>query len=195
MKTITMKPISWTAILAGALVGVGVNFLLNLLALGLAMACFSVALSGKTEFSFFGFMWFWFSAILAMFTTGWVAGILTPPLLPHRAWGILYGFLAWALLLIITVIIITNMIQFTAFHGNFTSNLVAVKLTNNAPMLTETVSGKVANAPLSINLELGKKVIVLNAFLTFLLFCTGGIASCIGGYLGYQPLVPLEKES
>lgn len=178
--------ISWTAIFSGAVIGVGLNFLLNLLTLGLALSCFSIALSGKTEFSLVGFLCFCVSAMIAMFTTGWIAGKLTPRVLLHPAWGILYGFLAWSVLLIITIILITNMIQYTAFHSNFSSNLTAIKITNNAPMLTQTVADTITNSPLSINVELGKKVIILNALLTFILFFLGGLSSCLGGYLGYR---------
>ncbi|STX28998.1 Uncharacterised protein [Legionella beliardensis] len=174
--------ITWSAIFSAAIAGVGLNFLLNLLALALGIASFTIRLSGKIEFSLWGLICFCIAAVIAMFSTGWLAGRLSYPTL-NRFWGIFIGFLAWALLLIMTIILITNMIQFTIFHANFTSSLVAIKITNDAPMLTEIfLSGK---APLSVTLEEDKKVIVLNALITFIMFCVGALASCIGGYLGY----------
>lgn len=117
-----------------------------------------------------------------MFSTGWLAGRLSYPTL-KRIWGCFIGFLAWAFLLIITIILITNMIQFAVFHANFTSSLVAIKITNDAPMLTEIfLEGK---APISVASEVDKKVIILNALITFIMFGLGAIASCLGGYLGY----------
>ncbi|RUQ84973.1 hypothetical protein [Legionella septentrionalis] len=117
------SPVSWSAILAGAIAGVGLNFLLNLLALGLGIVSFSVTWSGRTDFSLLGFLFFCFAAVIAMFLTGWIAGRLTPAGWA-RYWGVLIGFLAWSVLLIFTLMLITNMIQYSAFHTNFTSNLV-----------------------------------------------------------------------
>jgi hypothetical protein len=177
--------ISWSAVYAGAITGVGLNFLMNLLALGLGLASFSVSVSGETRFSGWGFLSFVISALCAMFTTGWVAGKLTPHILEKRRWGLFYGFLSWSLLLIFTVILITNFIQYAAFHSNFTSNLIEIKLRNSAPMLTTTTAHAIPNSPLSLNIETHKKVITLNALLTFLLFFIGAIASALGGLLGY----------
>ncbi|KTD16049.1 hypothetical protein EAW55_04590 [Legionella jordanis] len=187
--------ISWSAILAAAIIGVGLNFLLNLLSLGLGISSFSISVQGETRFSLAGFFCFCLSAMISMFSTGWIAGRLSPCVLSQR-WGAFYGFLAWCLLLIFTIILITNMIQYSAFHSNFTSNLVAIKLTNNAPMLTQTAADIQQNTPLSINIETNKKVLTLNALLTFILFALGACASVIGGILGYRkPPSPFKKNN
>lgn len=185
MKSKPAAYISWSALYAGAISGVGLNFLMNLLALGLGLACFSVSAEGETRFSGWGFAAFIVTALITMFITGWIAGKLTPRVLQHRAWGLLYGFLSWSLLLIFTIILITNFIQYTAFHTNFTSNLIEIKLRNSAPMLTGTTSHAIPDAPLGINIETQKKVITLNALLTFLLFFIGAVASALGGLKGY----------
>lgn len=177
--------LSWSAIFAGAVAGVGLNFLLNLLSLGLGISSFSIDSEGNTFFSFAGFLCFCLAAILAMFSTGWIAGKLTPVVVKARAFGLLIGFIAWSMLLIMTIILITNMIQYAAFHSNFTSNLVAIKLTNDAPMLTETVADTRKKSPLHINIETRRKVLTLNAFLTFVLFFIGSLSGCMGGFLGY----------
>lgn len=185
MNKKTNPYISWTALYAGAIAGVGLNFLMNLLALGLGLASFSVSANGETLFSGWGFGSFIIAALCAMFTTGWIAGKFTPRILEKRAWGFLYGFLSWSLLLIFTIILITNFIQYTAFHSNFTSNLIEIKLRNSSPMLTTTTAHAVPNSPLSFNIETHKKVITLNALLTFLLFFIGATASALGGFFGY----------
>ncbi|KTC99417.1 hypothetical protein [Legionella erythra] len=177
--------LSWSAIFAGAIAGVGLNFLLNLLSLGLGISSFSIDSEGNTFFSFAGFLCFCLAAVLAMFMTGWIAGKLSPVVVKARAFGLLIGFIAWSMLLIMTIILITNMIQYAAFHSNFTSNLVAIKLTNDAPMLTETVADIKKKSPLHINIETRKKVLTLNALLTFVLFFIGALSSCAGGFLGY----------
>jgi hypothetical protein len=52
-------------------------------------------------------------------------------------------------------------------------------------MLTVTKAHSVPSSPLSFNIETHKKVIVVNALLTFFLFFIGAIASSIGGFIGY----------
>lgn len=180
--------IKWSAIFSGAVIGVGLNFLCNLLALGISLSSFSMDSSGNLSFSVFGFLGFCISAVLAMFVTGWVAGRASPPQNLSIYWGVMYGFLAWSLLLIITIILITNMIQYTSFHANFTASLVAIKISNNGPMFTETF------ADLTHGLETSKKILTLNAFLTFILFSIGGCSSCIGGYLGFSRSKKLQGE-
>jgi hypothetical protein len=178
--------LSWSALFAGALGGLGLNFLLNLLALAIGLASFSIEESGQTFFSLGGFLAFGFFAVLSMFFTGWIAGILSPRNLKRTAWGLLFGFLSWCILLVGTTILLMNMIQFAAFHSNFTSNLVAIKIQNNAPMLTETKAHSIQISPLSLNIETKKKVITVNAFLTFLFFFMGAVSSSIGGLIGHR---------
>ncbi|WP_058535189.1 hypothetical protein [Legionella saoudiensis] len=185
--------LSWSALFGGAVAGVGLNFLFNLLALTLGLACFTVTASGETLFSFWGLFGFILLSLCAMFGTGWIAGALSPKIFKNNCWGLVLGFLSWCILLIFTVILITNMIQYTSFHTNFTSNLVEVKIKSNAPMLTGTVAHNINKSPLSFNIETNKKIITLNAFLTFLLFLLGAISSSIGGYIGYKLFPDLRE--
>ena len=114
-----------------------------------------------------------------MFTTGWIAGRLTKVSFVRKQWGILYGFVAWCLSFMMTVILLMNMIQFSQFHSNFTSkNLTAIKITNNLPMMTSTQSG---------TNELNTKMISVNAYITFIFFLIGASSSALGGYIGFRP--------
>ncbi|STY31237.1 Uncharacterised protein [Legionella wadsworthii] len=189
----SISPISWTALFSGALAGVGLNFLLNLLALTIGLCSFSITASGETNLSLWGFGWFILFSLISMFTTGWVAGALSPKILKRKLWGLLIGFLSWSILLIFIIVLLTNMIQYASFHSNFTSNLVEVKIRNDSPMLTETKAHRINNSPLTFNIETHKKIITLNAFLTFLLFFTGALSSSIGGLLGYQMTPKLKR--
>ncbi|WP_133140856.1 hypothetical protein [Legionella genomosp. 1] len=178
--------LNWSALFAGAIGGVGLNFLLNLLALAIGLSSFSIAQDGSTRFSFAGYSLFCFSAFIAMFFTGWLAGKLSSGLLLKKTWGMVHGFLAWCLLLLFTVMLITNLIQYTAFHANFTSNLVGIKISANSPMVTETQSEHKGVSAIP-DTEKAKKILRINSFQTFFLFLTGALASCLGGYLGFVP--------
>lgn len=170
---------SWTAIFSAAIVGFGLNFLLNLFALAIGLSIFSEKEANQIVFSLWSFSGFIAVAFISMFATGWVAGKLTPPSYRVKWWGMLYGFIAWTVCFIMTFVLITNMLQFTYFHSSFTSKeLVAIRITNDMPMATET---KMANADLS------KKLITFNAQVTLILFITGALSSCLGGIIGYKP--------
>jgi hypothetical protein len=169
---------SWTAIFVAALIGVGLTFLLNLLSVAVGLSIFSEQTSDKITVSILGLIGFILVAVLSMFTTGWIAGRLS--ILPsvHKYWGCLYGFSAWCLSLVATIILLMNMIQFTQFHSNFTSkNLTAIKITNQIPMLTQSQGS---------NAETDTRIISLNAYVTFSFFLVGALASALGGYLGFR---------
>jgi hypothetical protein len=182
---LTNSAISWTAILAGAIVGFGLNFLLNFLGLALGLSIFTEKIHHTLAVSMSGSIAFILVAVISMFSAGWVAGRLTQHSLMRKTWGIVYGFISWSILLIMTVILITNMIQFSYFHTSFTSKeLTGIRITNQQPMLTEAQS---------VNADIKNKTITLNAQITFLIFLLGASSSCIGGYLGYRPASEEEK--
>lgn len=174
----TKKVFSWTAVFVGALAGVGLNFLLNLLSLAIGLSLFSEQTKDTLSFSSVGGLGFILVAIIAMFSTGWIAGKLTFLDSVRKRWGMLYGFISWCLCFIITVILLMNMIQFTQFHSNFTSkNITAIKISNQSPMLTETQNS---------NSEVDKRSISINASATFIFFLIGAVSSGLGGYVGFK---------
>lgn len=181
MKETKMEKIrvfSWTAVWVGALVGVGLNFLFNLMSLAIGMSIFSQQTNDTISFSSLGVIGFILVAVISMFMTGWIAGKLTIISSVRKYWGCVYGFTAWCLCLIITIILLMNMIQFTQFHSNFTSkNLTAIKITNQIPMLTESEGS---------NSETNRRLISLNAYVTFIFFLIGACSSTVGGYVGFQ---------
>ena len=174
------KVFSWTAIFVGALIGLGLTFLLNLLSLAIGMSIFTEQTNQTISFSFIGIVGFFLVAVISMFTTGWIAGKLTILSSIRKHWGFLYGFSAWCVSFIMTVILLMNTLQFTQFHSNFTSkNLTAIKISNQLPMLTQSEGS---------NAETNKKVIALNAYVTFIFFLVGAISSALGGYVGFKEI-------
>lgn len=195
-KIIRWPYISWSAIFSGVFTGFGINFLFNLCILALGISLFALNAANVTVLSYFGVSCYVLLSIITMFVTGWVAGRLTPPIF-NRLWGALIGFIAWSVLLFITIIILTNMIQFTAFHSTFTShpNMVAIRIANDSPFMTETKEKMPIQSSLDVNVEKVTKTITLNATATFLLFFLGASSSCIGGLLGYRRSKELNKLS
>lgn len=172
------KVFSWTAVFVAALIGFGLTFLLNLLSLAIGISIFTEQTKDTITFSIIGIICFVLVAIVSMFFTGWIAGKLTRLPYIQKYWGCLYGFTAWCLSFILTIILLMNTLQFTQFHSNFTSkNLTAIKISSKSPMLTQSEG---------TNSETEKKVIAINAYVAFIFFFIGACSSTVGGYTGFR---------
>ncbi len=64
---------SWTAVLAGAIVGVGISFLLNLFNLAMGISSFTMAESGVITIAIGGFIGILIATLVSTFFTGWVS--------------------------------------------------------------------------------------------------------------------------
>lgn len=172
------KVFSWTAIFVGALTGLGLTFLFNLLSLAIGISLFTQQTNDTFAFSITGIIGFFLVAFISMFVTGWIAGKLTLLSSMRKVWGCLYGFTAWCLTFIMTVILLMNTLQFIQFHSNFTSkNLTTIKISNQLPTMTQSQGS---------NAETEKKIIGLNAYVTFIFFLVGASSSTLGGYVGFK---------
>lgn len=103
-----IKRVSWGAIFAGAVVAVIVQFLLNLLGLGIGLTTLEFA-GGDDSAGGFGMaqgIWTVVSALIALFTGGWVAGRLAG--MPRKTDGALHGVVTWALTTLLTLYLLTT---------------------------------------------------------------------------------------
>lgn len=95
-----IRRISPWAVLAGAIVGVVVLFLLSLLGVGVGLATVDPApggdgTPGAGTFSIVGAIWGIITFLVALFAGGWIAGRLAGD--PKKLDGLLHGVVAWAL--------------------------------------------------------------------------------------------------
>jgi len=103
-----IKRVSWGAIFAGAVVAIVTQFLLNLLGLGLGLTTFEFV-GGDDTAGGFGMaqgIWTVVSALIALFTGGWVAGRLAG--MPRKTDGMLHGVVTWALTTLLTLYLLTT---------------------------------------------------------------------------------------
>lgn len=91
-----VKRISWGAVLAGAVVALIVQLMLNLLGLAIGFGAINLAGEGATlqNLGIGAIIWLAVTAIIAFFGGGWTAGRLAG--LPRAVDGALHGFIAWA---------------------------------------------------------------------------------------------------
>lgn len=186
-----IRRISWTAILAGAFVGIGASFLLNLLCVGIGLSAFSATKEGATVLAVGGFIGLVISAFVSMFLAGWVAGSIARPFSLGRHAGELYGFITWSVTLVLMVLLSAHIGKFVSdfsdtvivVHPN--AQVVNVTTNNAAPLVSQkTVTNPATGnttTQATVNAEKATNAMGATAFATFFLFFIGAIASTFGG--------------
>jgi hypothetical protein len=185
------KCISWSAVIAGGLVGVGLTFLVNLFSIAIGLSVFTTGKEGTTTLVLSGFIAMLVGVIAALFVAGWVAGYLGRKHRRNRQIGTLYGFLAWSVALLITASMAASMNQFVTTYYAFLSDphsTVFHTTTNEAaPAVTERTHLSSRNEPQStvtVNVEKAANALGVSLLITFFMFLLSAIASSFGGYYG-----------
>jgi uncharacterized membrane protein len=177
--------LSWRAILAGALVAIGLSFLLNLFGVGIGLSAFAIS-DTKTEalaLAFGGYIAMVVSVMIAMFVAGWVAGFIAHPKCPSGCHGILYGFLTWCLALILSIFLVSSMGRFMSYQYNALSNANVTNITMTSNDASPLVSANVGKEHTTVAVSDEKaKEMSKSVFLLFLLFFAGALSACFGGY-------------
>jgi hypothetical protein len=180
------KSISWTAVIVGTLVAIGLAFLLNLFGIAIGLAAFKTTQDG-------------ISTIVAMFVSGWVAGYLGKSHFlnhPGRCYnhnlGTLYGFVTWCLALVVTILLVSSATKFVSGYYSALSDpssiVIGTQLDTMSPIAVErkqSMQGSRFNSQQMVDKEKAAHELGMTLFATFALFFIGAISSCFGGYLGF----------
>ena len=181
----SMRCLSWSAIIFGSLVAISLSALFNLFSLSIGLSAFPVTPEGKEQFAAWGFAGLVLIAIVTMFVSGWVTGYLARSYCFKRKMGELYGFGAWALAFVVTVMLASQVGTFLNQKGymidrNFTSFQLSHQLANevnqaasSASQETTTPEAKEAATTLGIA-----------SFATFFILFIGALSASFGGRLG-----------
>ena len=187
------KCISWSAVFAGGLVGIGLTFLLNLFSVAIGATVFATSKEGIVTIVVGGFLGMLVGVIAALFVSGWVSGYLGRKYCANRHIGALYGFLAWCVTLLITVTLASNMNQFVASYyaalSNSSSTIIRTTSNEAAPVVKERTHVNTRNesqSTVTVNAEKAADALSISLFITFFLFLLGAIASCYGGFYGFK---------
>lgn len=175
-----LQYISWTAIIVGALIGIGLSFLLNLFSVAIGLSIFTVSADGLVSLAVGGFLGLVIGAVVSMFLAGFTSGWLGRSHCGKHNLGILYGFTTWSLALVMTVLLTSHVGRYIASYSNFVSNPATIIVTTNenAPMVSESpISGA-----MTVNAEKATNTIGLGAFVVFILFFISAVSSCVGAY-------------
>lgn len=86
------KRLSWSAIFFGALIALGLGFLLNLLGCAIGLSLFNLSNEGDIVISIGGLIGIITGLISSMILAGYATGYLSREYHPQRNLGIMYGF-------------------------------------------------------------------------------------------------------
>ena len=179
------KRICWTAVFAGALVAVGLGFLLNLFSAALGLSVITVNHEGTYALAIGGLIGILIGLIVSMVAAGYTAGYLGRNFCPKRNFGILYGFITWSLALLISAVITVHINQYTMTYAN-AMNRTAVVSTNQTadqPANQTANPSSMTSAPRNQNaapIVVTPDSLALSAFIIFVLFFIGAISTCAG---------------
>lgn len=203
-KCCRIKCISWSAIIIGALVALGLGFLMNLFGVSIGLSAFTTSSEGVKTLAIGGYFGLLIGTIIIMFVSGWIAGYLGRTHCIKRDLGAVYGFTTWTLSLIMMVLLTSHLTQFATtpnyaldYSKNSTNYNVTTTSNSRAPLVTEGKTNPSTNASANIvvNPEKAVNLMGLSLLLTFILFFAGAIASCFGGYFGIsRPYVQEEDK-
>jgi len=184
------KCISWTAVIVGAFVGIGLSFLLNLFAVSIGMSSFTNTSQGAENLAIGGFIGFVVIAIVSMFMCGWVAGFLGKSHNDERHLGELYGFTAWALALILTIFLASPVARFVdSFNHSVNPYYTSTVNMNENEAVSTTHMSATEHMNRQTPTERASNQRAVNqfglaAFVTFFLLFIGALSACFGGRCG-----------
>lgn len=169
------KCISWKPIFAGALVAIGLSFLLNLFSVAIGLTAYTTASDGVETMVFGGLLGTAIGIIASMFAAGWVSGYLGQRHCTKKNMGCIYGFLTWCIALIVSIFLMSHAVQYVAFYSHFISGTIAAAATPEpVNQVAQTVS------------ELKTESVVVSTFILFILFFLSAFACSLGGYCGMK---------
>jgi len=192
----------WSAVIAGALVGVGLAFLFNLFGFAIGLSAFSLDNDGSIVMAIGGLIGIAIAVFVSMFFGGFAAGYLGRSTCPRGHLGILYGFTTWTLALLLSALATGYMGYYVASYTNSISNSAFMVTDNDGDATTTKVKAapevnvntkpgadavKVETKPATAPANQQTMVITatpaslaMSAFIVFALFLLGAFASCLG---------------
>ncbi len=174
--------ISWSAIIAGALVGVGLGFLLNLFGVAIGLSAFSMSDQGAATIAIGGLLGLIIATIIAMYFAGLTSGYLGRNHMPRCHMGLIYGFTTWSVAIILTAML-------TAHLGSYIDTYTTTVTKNNVVVTQKAVSVKASTNQdkqtiVNVTPKEASGGMAVGAFIVFGMFFVGAFSSCLGAHHG-----------
>lgn len=180
--------ISWSAIISGSVVGIGLCFLFHLLTSGIGLTSMTQTVGGTQVLVAAVLLWLYLGNYLIFFISGWVTGKLARRHCSHACTGLLYGFMAWAVALIISMALFAqvssqNTIEIFPSMNSVTleNRTLGARASGAAAVVPPESANKKAVIVDHNTQDVIQKVGVVNLAI-FLVFFSGALGGAIGGY-------------
>jgi hypothetical protein len=177
------KRICWTAIFTGALVGLGVAFLLNLFGIAIGLSAVTMGTDGGTGLAIGGLIGLCIAIFVSMFVAGYSSGYLGRLSCPRRNLGVLYGFTTWTVALLLSAAVMAHVSNYvSAYSRTMVGTNVVLTHPESSDANTVTMSKKTTShqqEPVA-NVVTTANTLAYAAFVVFGLFFLGAFASCVG---------------
>lgn len=182
------KRISWSAIAAGSLVGVGLGFLLNMFGMAIGLSAFSMTNEGMTSLAAGGLLGLVISTVIAMYCAGLTAGCLGKLYVPKRNLGIVYGFVTWSVTLILTALITTHVGHYVDTYSTTVVNRDSVVVYQDKAQSPKAshVAHEEKQQVAAVNPKEASGGMAIMTFIVFALFFIGAFACCLGAHHGMK---------
>ena len=171
--------VCWSAIFAGAFVGVGLGFLLHLFGSAIGLSAYSSTSTGAQAIAIGGILGFLIGVIVSMFAAGYVAGYLGRFQQCMCHGGIIYGFVTWSMALALSALLIIPLTKYS-FAYKYNLAQTVMQKTTNPNMHTPS-----AGQPQKVMDDIAAKPttaseLAWSAWIMFILFFIGALSSCLG---------------
>lgn len=171
--------ISWSAIISGAVVGVGLCFLFHLLTSGIGLSAMTKTVGGTQVLVASVLLWLYLGNYFIFFLSGWVTGKLARPYCSHPCTGLLYGFMAWSLTLIFSMVLFAHVSDKSTIE--IIPSMHSTTMEERMVMANPDTSNKKATVIDNDTQEAIQKVGIANLAI-FLVFLSGALGGAIGSY-------------
>lgn len=171
--------ISWSAIIAGALIAFALSALFNLFNAGLGFVVFPETFHVLTTLTITSYIWLIICGVIAMFIAGYATGKIMRCNSASPCNGFLHGFLAWSLALLLALTLASHFAQTAAqmtaatqVSSNTQSDMASSETPADVSSSSQTTQSSQAVGGATIGL--------------FLIFLFGALAAGLGGYFGVR---------
>jgi hypothetical protein len=184
------KPIHcfpWSSVVAGALVGLGLGFLLHLFGMGIGLTAYHTSAEGAMVLAIGGFLGLLVGAFATMFTAGFTSGYFAKTWHTRTNCGAAYGFVAWSLSIFLAAILMSNIGNYMARFNGMTAAQTSSATSSEMKATANEVASRVPPASSATTQgERNVRAMGLASLAGFIIFFVGAFAAAIGGYCGVE---------
>jgi hypothetical protein len=174
---------SWSAIFAGAIIGVGLGFLLHLFGIAIGLSAYSASSSGAQAIAIGGVLGILIGVIVSMAAAGYVAGYLGRFKQCYCHGGIIYGFVTWSMALLLSALLVIPLTHYTSMYKYSLASSIVTKAAGSSDATPTPGEPQVVSKGADTDVTTPSDL-AWGGWLMFLLFFIGAISCCVGACWG-----------